>query len=149
MLQAFLPISLALASCGSAEERSPMEGDWKSGDLASEACAQTWNFNVDFFDLSVYCQLDNGQVGLQVTRGIFTVLGDRITLIKTRSTCANDTREPLTLTFLVERTKLTLTSTTNVYTLARGALSLRPGASARFGCFDGMGFTESELRDLP
>jgi hypothetical protein len=129
--------------------RSPMEGQWSSGDPATAVCAQSWTFDHQQFDVSIYCQLDNGATGLDITRGTFVVNGDHITLTKTRSTCANESKEPNVLTYLVDRGKLTLVTPNGVYTLARGGLTLRAGASATFGCFDEMGhFTPGMLVDL-
>ena len=132
-----LSVALAVcgAACGSAEQRSPMDGYWKSGDPQTDACAQTWTFDADAFDLSVYCSLESGDVGLEITRGSFVVAGDKITLTKTNATCANISRDPLVLSYVVERNKLTLISSTTVFTLARGALTLKAGSVARLGCF--------------
>ncbi len=127
-----------------------MDGQWKSGDPQTDPCALTWSFQADAFDLSRYCALTTGGVGLEITRGTFFISDDKITLTKTRSTCAADNRNPLVLSFQVERNKLTLVSTSMVYTLARGGLSLVAGAMAEFGCFDASGvFTPGNLRDIP
>jgi hypothetical protein len=130
-----LTLALAGAGCGSAEQRSPMDGHWRSGDPQTKSCAQTWSFDGDAFDLSVYCTLVSGEVGLEITRGSFIVAGDTITLNKARSTCANAGREPVVLSYVVGRNTLTLVSPTAVFTLARGALTLQPGSVARLGCF--------------
>jgi hypothetical protein len=141
--------ALAGAACSSADIRSPMDGEWSAGDPQIQPCVQSWTFEGDLFDVSVYCALTDGQVGLEIRRGTFAVTGEKVTLTRTKSTCPDDTPEPQVLSFIVERNKLTLVSSTAVYTLARGGLSLKPGSTARFGCFDGQGgFTESMLRDL-
>jgi hypothetical protein len=141
---------LPLLSCASAEERSPMDGQWTSGNPQTDACAVVWTFDGDEFDLSRYCALDNGLVGLEINRGTFIIAGDRITLTKTRSTCPGGTREPVVLSFIVERQKLTLVSPSMVYTLAKGGLTLVAGGQASFGCFDATGvFTPGELLDVP
>jgi hypothetical protein len=147
---ALLPVLLPLLSCGSAEERSPMDGQWFSGNPQTQACAVVWTFEGDTFDLSRYCALNTGQVGLEINRGTFVVAGDEITLTKTRSTCPDGTRAPVVLSYVVERRTLTLVSPTAVYTLARGGLNLQPGAEAFFGCFDAAGnFTPGMLLDVP
>jgi hypothetical protein len=137
-------------ACGTGETRSPMDGEWKAGNPQVDACAQAWTFRGDEFELSRYCALSNGDVGLEITRGSFIIDGDQITLTRTQSTCANSTRDPLVLSFVVERNKLTLVSTSGVFTLARGGLDLVAGARATFGCFDDAGvFTAGGLIDLP
>jgi hypothetical protein len=144
-----LSAALAVTACSSADLRSPMDGEWSVGDPRTQPCAQSWTFDGDLFDVSVYCALTDGQVGLEIRRGTFAITGEKVTLTPTRSTCAADTAQPQVLTYIVERSKLTLVSPTMVYTLARGGLSLKPGSTARFGCFDGQGgFTEGMLRDL-
>ncbi len=146
---ALLALALAAGCEGGGPGRSPMEGQWSSGDPQTQACAQTWTFDHEQFDLSVYCALTTGDVGLDITRGTFFIDGDHIILSKTRATCADQSKDPLTLSFIVQRDKLTLVSPTAVYTLARGAFSLRAGASATFGCFDAKGmFTPGMLVDL-
>jgi len=143
-------LAVTLAACGSAEERSPMDGEWSSGNPQTDTCAVAWIFEADAFDLSRYCALTNGQVGLEIQRGTFIVAGDQITLTKTRSTCPGGTRDPVVLSYVVERNKLTLVSSTAVFTLARGGLTLRPGSQAIFGCFDAMDrFTAGMLQDIP
>ena len=121
-----------------------MDGQWSSGNPQTDACAVVWTFEGDAFDLSRYCALDNGLVGLEINRGTFIIAGDQITLTKTRSTCPGGTREAVVLSFIVERQKLTLVSSTMVYTLAKGGLTLVAGSQASFGCFDATGgFTAS------
>jgi hypothetical protein len=141
---------LAAAGCTTGpDDRSPMDGQWSSGDPQTEACAQSWTFQQDLFDLSVYCALNNGGVGLDITRGTFYIVDDKITLMKTRATCPDQSKDPLVLSFIVEKNKLTLVSPTTVYTLAKGGLTLKAGATATFGCFNGMGgFTPGMLVDL-
>jgi hypothetical protein len=140
---------MACGACSSGVERSPMDGQWSLGDPAKDACAQVWTFDHDLFDLSVYCALDSGGVGLDITRGSFYITGgDKIVLMKTRATCADTGKEPLVLSFIVERNQLTLVSPTNVFTFARGGLKLQPGAVATFGCFNMEKFTPGMLIDL-
>jgi hypothetical protein len=142
-------MTLALAACSSTDLRSPMDGEWSAGDPQTQTCVQSWTFDGDVFEIAVFCSLTDGQVGLEIRRGTFAVTGEKVTLTPTKSTCQDDTATPQVLTFTVERTKLTLVSPTMVYTLARGGLSLKPGNTAHFGCFDGMGgFTEGMIRDL-
>src|SRR6185436_4422286 len=98
-------------------ETSPMDGQWSFGDPQTQACAQSWTFDHDLFDLSVYCALNDGGVGLDITRGSFLVAGDQVTLNRTRATCPDEGKDPLTLSFIIDRRKqtLTLVSPTAVY----------------------------------
>jgi hypothetical protein len=143
---AILGALAGLAACGGGEGGA-VSGTWTVDRVGGKNCVRELKFEGGTATDSVYCNLQNGGVGLQYRSGSYTISGDQITITELRSSCPDAVKNTEMFTFRVDKDQLSFTSPEGVAVYKKGMASLT--GSAEYGCYDNMlRFTRSPIRDL-
>jgi hypothetical protein len=90
MGKAFLALGVLLVGCGSSDGAAAsapiLDGVWQT--TQASGCAITYGFDGSKFTDNFVCQLQSGNLGMEIESGTFSATGTELDLVPTESSCA-------------------------------------------------------------
>jgi hypothetical protein len=147
---ALLVAALPLVACITGGEDERLEGTWRLGEDVDQACIQELVFDGGDFKESTFCRLATGQIGLEVKGGVYRADAGQIVFTYLRSSCPDEVRHELTLSYEINRRMLSLSTPEYAIGLPRKQSPATVTGTSVNGCFeeDMTKFAPSPLREL-
>jgi hypothetical protein len=145
----FAALLLATA-CSTGSDGERLEGTWGHGDDVNRECIQELVFDSGEFRESTYCLLGTGQIGIEQKGGVYRESYGQIVFTYLRSSCPDDVRHELTLTYEISRSMLSLSTPDFAVGLTKRRRPSTVSGTSVNGCFeeDMTKFVLSPLREL-
>jgi hypothetical protein len=146
---AALAALLLVAACGTGSDER-LEGAWGHGDDINQDCIQELVFDAGEFRESTFCLLATGQIGVEQKGGVYRESYGQIVFTYLRSSCPEDVRHELTVSYDITRSMLSLSTPEYAIGLTRRRRPSTVSGTSVNGCFeeDQTKFAPSPLREL-
>ena len=147
---AALAALLLAAACSTGSDGERLEGTWGHGDDVKQECIQELVFDAGEFRESTFCLLSTGQIGIEQKGGVYRDSYGQVVLTYLRSSCPDDVRYELSLTYDITRSTLSLSTPEYAIGLTRRRRPSTVSGTSVNGCFeeDNTKFAASPLREL-
>ena len=141
---------LLAAACDTGTDGERLEGAWGHGEDVKQECIQELVFEAGGFKELTFCLLSTGQIGVEQKGGSYREGGGQIVLTYLRSSCPDDVRHELPLTYDITRSMLSLSTPEYSIGLTRRRRPSAVDGTGVNGCFEenNTKFAPSPLRDL-
>jgi hypothetical protein len=148
--RAALPALWLIAACSGGSDGERLEGTWGHGDDVNRECIQELIFEAGEFKESTYCLLSTGQIGIEQKGGSYREGDGQVVLSYLRSSCPDEVRHELSLSYDISRSMLSLSTPEYAIGLTRRRRPSTVTGTSVNGCFEegNTKFAASPLRDL-